>query len=246
MNGRSAHPRAWLARGFALWILVLCGPQVAAAETGAPGHAAPPPPGRRPATTTIQSSLPAAPQDLGLLLVGTVIVNPGDKSVAVIEDRQTSAQGVYRQGERCGDVEIRRILPRAIVIDAGRGEELLAMDSTLMGAGGWNPARTAAVGDRKEVAAELPTAPQSARQIRTRLDHRDGRLRGLIVYNIQPGSAFARLGLLDGDVILAVNGTPVTNTAEILDLYDTMERGGSFSLEVDRSEITQELQLEIR
>lgn len=246
MDGQVARLLARLARGLVLWTLVLAGARAGAADTGAPGAAGPSTGGRPHAVTASQSDLPAAPQDLGVLLIGTVVVSPGDKSVAVLEDRRTGAQGVYRRGERCGDVEIRRILPRAVVIDAGRGEELLALDSATGGAGGQSPAPPATVVDRTDVAAELPTAPQSDRQIRTRLDHRDGRLRGLIVYNIHPGSAFARMSLLDGDVILAINGVPVTTTAEILELYDTMERGGTFSLEVDRGESPQELQLEIR
>ncbi|MBI5018628.1 MAG: PDZ domain-containing protein [Deltaproteobacteria bacterium] len=228
-----------------LFLLVLSGARLAGAEGGAPGGVPPPSIGGELPAPKPAEHLPTAPPDLGLRLVGTVLVNRQGKSVVVLEDRRSGEQGVYHEGDRCGDTLIRSIRSGSVVVDAGRGDEVLALEGAAE-TGDPGPEPASPVVDRKEVAPELPTAPQSAEQIRTRLDHRDGKLRGLIVYNIAPESAFAKMGLLDGDVILAVNGRPVTTTAEILDLYDTLQRGGTFTLEVDRSETPQELLFDVR
>ena len=46
----------------------------------------------------------------------------------------------------------------------------------------------------------------------------DGAQGGFKLYAIRPGSAYAALGLEDGDVVRAINGTPVASADQILEL----------------------------
>ena len=71
------------------------------------------------------------------------------------------------------------------------------------------------------------------------------RLPGVAIMNVTPGSTADRAGLrgitrrggryLLGDVIVAVNGTPVKTRDDMLDLFDTMEIGTTVQLRIQRN-----------
>lgn len=59
-----------------------------------------------------------------------------------------------------------------------------------------------------------------------------GRIKGVLVENVEAGSPAARVGLLPGDVILAVNRTPVRSVAELRQLLARQE--GTIALHIQR------------
>jgi general secretion pathway protein C len=182
-----------------------------------------------------------ADQDLGFKLVGTAVTNDPSKNFAIIEIQSTGNQGAYREGDRVGDVLIKKILSGSVIITTKMGDETLSM-----GYGGrregdvQSPPEMARL-DRKEVDSTLPEYLQLMREIRVRPYLEEGQPSGFLIYNIEPGSIFARMGLENGDVIMVVNGKPITKTLQAVEFYNALKKGGTVNLEIKRGETKQEL-----
>ena len=187
----------------------------------------------------------AIAQDLGLKLVGTAVSDDTRQSYAVIEAQSSGQQKPYREGDQVGEILIKKILLGKVVIQTPKGEALLSMrggEST----GGVAQARPAARLDRKEVDSTLPDYKHLMEQISVRPQFEAGRANGFVIYSIEPGSVFERMGLRDGDVIQGINGKTFTTTQPVLDFYDALREGGTVSLDIQRDESKQKLLFEIR
>ena len=184
-------------------------------------------------------------QDLGLKLVGTAVSDDPRLSYAVIETQSNSQQKPYREGDQVGEILIKKILLGKVVIQTPKGEALLSMRGSESTASVSQP-RPAARIDRKEVDTTLPDYKHLMEQISVRPQFEAGRANGFVIYSLEPGSIFARMGLRDGDVIQGINGRTFTTTQPVLDFYDALKEGGTVSLEIQRDESKQKLLFEIR
>ena len=63
----------------------------------------------------------------------------------------------------------------------------------------------------------------------------DGTRDGALVVNVEPGSAAAAAGILEQDVVIAVDGEPVGSSEELVVAVDSHEPGETISLELIRS-----------
>ena len=100
--------------------------------------------------------------------------------------------------------------------------------------------------NRSEVDSTLPHYMQLMKEIRVRPHFEAGKPAGFLIYNIEPGSIFSRMGLENGDVIKAVNGSPVATTQEAIQFYGALKGGTTVALNIQRDENVKELQFEIR
>ena len=82
-------------------------------------------------------------------------------------------------------------------------------------------------------------------QIRVRSQFQGGRPAGFVIYKIEPGSIFERMGLENSDVIVKVNGSAITSSQPVKEFYDALKAGGTISLEVRRDDTTRNLMFEI-
>ncbi|MDO3388719.1 type II secretion system protein GspC [Gilvimarinus sp. SDUM040013] len=104
---------------------------------------------------------------------------------------------------------------------------------------------------------DIPKGPQenvSVEQIGQNLSdvvafniHRDssGQIKG---YKVRPGrnpAAFDAVGLESGDVVTAVNGTPLDNPGRIMEIYRNLGQATSASLEVERNGDTVTIDVEL-
>jgi general secretion pathway protein C len=71
-------------------------------------------------------------------------------------------------------------------------------------------------------------------QVRVRPYFRRGKPEGLIVSQIQANSVFAKLGLMNGDVIASVNGKQMSSPEEAFQFYNSLKSGGEVSIEITR------------
>ena len=136
---------------------------------------------------------------------------------------------------------IKKILSGSVVIGTRMGDQMLSMEYGARSGGDVQSPPEMARLDRKEVDSALPEYMQLMREIRVRPHLEEGQPGGFLIYNIEPGSIFARMGLENGDVIMAVNGKPVTKTLQAVDFYDALKKGGTVNLEIKRGETKQEL-----
>jgi general secretion pathway protein C len=175
-------------------------------------------------------------QDLGLKLVGTAVTDEPGKSIAIIEVQSTGMQGAFHEGYRWRNILIKEIQPGYVVIETQKGEKILYMSSGRAGTGRPPSSGDVAYLDRKEVDSTLPDQSQLTQEIRVRPRFEAGQPIGFVIYKIEPGSIFERMGLRDGDIIVGVNGKPFATTQQTLEFYDALKQGGTVSLEVMRGE----------
>ncbi len=71
-------------------------------------------------------------------------------------------------------------------------------------------------------------------QVRVRPYFRRGKPEGLIVSQIQSGSVFAKLGLMNGDIIANVNGRPMSTPEEAFQFYNSLKSGENVNIEITR------------
>jgi len=71
--------------------------------------------------------LSSARNDLRLKLVGTALVDEPENNIALIENLASGDQEIYKKGDMLKGVLIKRILSRRVIIDKGRGDEILVM-----------------------------------------------------------------------------------------------------------------------
>jgi len=189
----------------------------------------------------------ASAQDTGPTLVGTAVAEDPGQSIAVIEDAASGKQLIYREGARLGKGLIKKILFGKVIIETRAGEEMLVVGrgSSQPWPGQPPPGQTARL-ERKEVDSSIPDYTHLMEQIRVRAKFEGGQPRGFVIYNIGPGSIFEKMGLQDGDVIVAVNGRAFGTTQPVVEFYDALMKGETVSLEVNREDSTQRLLFEIR
>jgi len=191
-------------------------------------------------------AIPPAPQDIGFLLIGTAVSddNP-EKSLAVVEDQSTGKQGAYREGDQVRDILVKKILFGKVIIVTASGDVAISMNS-------WSYADSIASGpqpgklDAEEVDAVIPDYMALMHQIRVRSYFSGGRLAGFVIYNIEPGSIFERMGLKNGDVIESVNGKFFTTTQPVVEFYNALMDSETVALEIIRNDKRQGLLFEIQ
>ena len=186
-----------------------------------------------------------AEQALGLKLVGTAVTDDPSQNFAIIEHQSTGNQGAYREGDRLGEVLIKKIRSGSVVIGTKMGEQILTMGS---GTSAGRPPSSGEVAhlDRKEVDSTLADQMQFMREIGIRPRFEGGKPAGFVIYSIEPESIFGRMGLQDGDVIVGVNGKSFATTQPTMEFYGALKKGGTVSLEIKREDSKMELHFEIQ
>lgn len=212
------------------------------------------------AAPLVEGSLEEIPfpgRNLGLRLVGTVVVDDPRKSVAIVANRSSGKQEIYREGDKVGQVLIKKILRNKVIVNTGGGDMVLTLE--LGESPDTSPAPREATRDeqphgpassarlhREEAESAVLGPSHFMRQVRIRPHFQEGQPGGFLIYRLDPDSVFAEMGLQNGDVITAVNGEPITTTQEASDFYDALAEGGEVVLEVQRGEETQEILVEIQ
>jgi len=188
---------------------------------------------------------PPAVQEPDLRLVGTAVSSDPTRSLAVIENRSSGTQRAVTEGDRLGEMLIRKILSGKVVIETSSGEMVLTMGSFAR-AGSPGPSAQTGQLEAEEVDAALPDYKALMRQIRVRSRFEGGRSAGFVIYNIGPGSIFARMGLKDGDVIVSVNGKSFATTQPAVEFYEAITEYETVSLEIMRDDQSKQLLFEVR
>ena len=68
-------------------------------------------------------------------LIGTMVADPAEKSIAVIEYLGTQVQDTVNEGDRAGGLRIKKIMRDRIIVDAGDNDVMVAMNRTLPAVG---------------------------------------------------------------------------------------------------------------
>ncbi|HSD94990.1 MAG TPA: type II secretion system protein N [Syntrophales bacterium] len=193
---------------------------------------------------------------LQLDLYGTIAGEDG-KGYAIIEERDKKRQRLYKVGDKVGGATIVRIARNAVVLRMGDRDQVLKKKE-IASAGNNRQARPGVAAQQAPPvapgAAPSPRAPSrppaggppgSATDLAGLLTQArvtpnvtagsPGKTDGVIINEIQPGSLFENVGLVNGDVIQEVNGKTINGVADLVSLYRDLRPGTNVSVKVTRS-----------
>jgi len=219
------------------------------------------------------ASLPES--KLPLKLLGTVVQVNGKRSFAVIMDEAAREEQIHFVGDEVRDGAVLTSVARNRVVLVRNGrEEILTMEEDQSGKPGQVasskrkfPVARAASGssppeggsmavrkvgdnnyvlDRREVNGMLQDFNKLLTQVRVVPHFADGKPDGFKIFNIRPGSLFASLGMVNGDIIKRVNGLDITGPEQALQMFQQLRDENQVTVDLERFRKNLTLQYDIR
>lgn len=190
---------------------------------------------------------PVSATSMSLVLVGTIANSDPKLGYAIVGESPTSAK-VYAVGKTItGGTTLHEVYADRVILDRGGRLEALLLPKTYTG-GGLNPpvAGPAPVagdgsigGQLRQMAAQNPAAITEI--MRPQPVFANGQQRGYRVYPGRNRQQFVKLGLLPGDLVTAVNGTPLDDPNRGVEILQSMNSATSVTVTVERNGQTQQV-----
>lgn len=192
-----------------------------------------------PAAGSTDPNAVAATQ-MNLVLVGTIAEADPEQGYAIIGDSPTSAK-VYSVGKTItGGTKLHAVYTDRVILDRGGKLEALLLPKQFKGSGTLPPAPMQAaqgdpmLGDRlRDLAARNPSAITEI--IRPQPVFAGGQQRGYRVYPGRNRQQFSKLGLMPGDLVTAINGTPLDDPARGMEILQSMNSAAEVTVTVERN-----------
>ena len=181
-----------------------------------------------------------AASQMPLVLVGTIARTDPTLGYAIIGENAVSAK-VYAVGKTItGGTKLHSVYPDRAILDRGGKLEALLLPKKFQGGGMSAGAQANAspadpmLGDRlRQLAANNPAAITDI--LRPQPVFANGQQRGYRIYPGRNRSQFNRLGLLPGDLVTAINGTPLDDASRGMDILQTMNTASAVTMTVERN-----------
>jgi general secretion pathway protein C len=198
--------------------------------------------------TVSLEDIPTAEKSLGLKLMGTVAGDDAATSFAIIDNKTTRQQELYQEGDKAGEVLIKKILRNKVIVDAGKGEELLTLELEETGKKvDFSPAPQSAVRGRRtasgekslqferaEVEAALGNVDQVIQDLNITPFMRAGKPTGFRIGKLPRDSILIGMGLRTGDLIIGVNDQAITGPEQAAEFFQTLKQGGDVTIKVGK------------
>jgi len=192
-------------------------------------------------------SLAPGPTDLPLALIAVLVAPPpydARSSLAVIRDLESKRLSIVGVGDRLRQAAVGAIdETRVHLLRDGRHEFLDLLDAGARPVPSVQRGPTFAIRQLDERSYEIERSTLDAvlgdttglmRAARIVAEVRDGRSVGFRLHAVRPDGIIAQLGLRNGDVILAVNGLPLTSPEGGLDAFVKLRAASHVSLGLER------------
>ncbi|HVN42159.1 MAG TPA: type II secretion system protein GspC [Steroidobacteraceae bacterium] len=186
-----------------------------------------------------------AASQASLVLAGTIAYSDPALGYAIIGDSPMNAK-VYAVGKTlAGGGKLHSVYLDRVIIERNGNLEALLLPKKFTGTGlvqaagpGGLPPVSGAMGFRAAVAAN-PAAITEI--IRPQPVFANGQQRGYRVYPGRNRGQFLKLGLLPGDLVTAVNGTPLDDPNRGVEILQSMDSAASVTVTVERNGQTQQV-----
>jgi general secretion pathway protein C len=188
-----------------------------------------------------QSSLP-------LVLVGIIAADDPQNGLAILGESAAGAK-VYAVGDNVpGGAKLHQVLADKVIIDRHGTLESLTLPRSLQP--GAAPPSTAALQTETPVMDRMRKLISDdpglmADIMRPQPVFAQGKQKGYRVYPGRNRQAFVRLGLRPGDLVMAINGTPLDDPARGQDIFRTLGSSSEAHITVMRGGQQQDLTLNI-
>lgn len=197
-----------------------------------------------------------APQSsANLLLAGTIATQDPKRGVAIVSDGGGPSK-VYAVGERISGAVLHSVYLDHVVLDrAGALETLLLPRQLPPGSHGVaavparrpgaDPRTVAAVDNIRRMVTQDPSILDQVMRTVPSYDNAAGKLRGFRAYPGRNRAIFAKLGLKAGDLVTAINGTPLDDPQRSQDVFNTIQTSDHVTVTVERGGQKQDISLNI-
>ena len=187
----------------------------------------------------------APPTTANLVLAGTIATQDPAHGVAIISDGGPSK--VYSVGDNVSGFRLHSVYLDHVILDRGGSLETLALPRQLP------PARPLlarsssqpAVENFKRMVQQDPTILSQVMRAVPSYDSSAGKLRGFRIYPGKNRTAFNNLGLRPGDLVTAINGTPLDDPQHGQEIMNTIDTADRATVTIERGGQAQELTLNI-
>ena len=200
--------------------------------------------------------------NLPVELLGTVVIDPPEQSVAWIKDTsQNKATGYGIGDDLLGQAKIETIEQTQVSINRNGAIEILKFTtknkekkkstkkdkkSGVDTAGIEKSGKDKYIVDRALV-EEMEKNPQALGNIRwQQKEDENGNIIGFRMAGIRRSSVLYKLGVKNGDIVHNVNGQALTSLNAAMDAYGSLSNSNNFSFEITRRKKRRTLQYEIR
>jgi general secretion pathway protein C len=176
------------------------------------------------------------PTSLKIALLGTV-AGSEQNAVAVIEEKKLRKQGLYRVGDSVQGAMVKMILRGKVILRVGDKDEILTMEENTSKSGngkGRSGDQTSIRVRRSDIEKSMKNINTLLSQVRIRPHFKNGEADGLSISRIRPNSIFTKLGLRNGDVVQAIDETPIQSPDDILSFYEKIKSGSKISIQITR------------
>jgi len=181
-----------------------------------------------------------AATQMNLVLVGTIAHSDPQRGYAIIGDSAATAK-VYAVGKTItGGTKLHAVYADRVILDRSGKLEALLLPKKFDGGGlvaATSPGAAAEgppLGQRlQELAAQNPAAITEI--IRPQPVFANGQQRGFRVYPGRNRQQFAKLGLMPGDLVTAINGTPLDDPSRGMEILQTMNSATQVTVTVERN-----------
>jgi general secretion pathway protein C len=181
-----------------------------------------------------------ATTNLNLVLAGTIAESDPEKGYAIIGDSAATAR-VYGVGRTIpGGAKLHSVYTDRVILDRNGKLEALLLPKKFTGGSSSPPPRVSSaapdpmLGERlQNLAAQNPSAITEI--IRPQPVFANGQQRGYRVYPGRNREQFARLGLMPGDLVTAINGTPLDDPARGMEILQSMNSATQVTVTVERN-----------
>jgi general secretion pathway protein C len=200
-----------------------------------------------PPIESTQDAANAPPTNIPLVLVGIIAADDPHDGLAILGENAAGAK-VFAVGDNVpGSAKLHDVFVDHVVIDHnGRLEKLMLPRQSQAGAPA--PATTALqmeapVERMRKLITDDPGL--MADIMRPQAAYAQGKLKGFRVFPGRNRQAFARLGLHAGDLVMAVNGTPLDDPGRSQEIFKTLGSSSEAHITVMRNGQQQDLSLNI-
>jgi len=181
-----------------------------------------------------------AASQMSLVLVGTIAQADPALGYAIIGENAATAK-VYAVGKTItGGTKLHSVYPDRAILDRGGRLEALLLPKQYQG-GGMTPAvgssgppPDAMLGERlRQLASQNPAAITEI--LRPQPVFANGQQRGYRVYPGRNRQQFTKLGLMPGDLVTAINGTPLDDPGRGMEILQSMNSATDVTVTVERN-----------
>jgi general secretion pathway protein C len=201
---------------------------------------------------SIQDPANAPQSTANLLLAGTIATQDPKRGVAIISDGGPSK--VYSVGDSVGGAAVHSVYLDHVILDRGGQLETLLLPR-LLGSGmhaapvvrrpGASPQTVAAVDNIRRLVQQDPGILDQVLRTVPSYDNAAGKLRGFRAYPGRNRQIFNKLGLKPGDLVTAINGTPLDDPQRSQEALNTIQSSDHATVTIERGGQKQEITLNI-